>query len=167
MVIINRTAFSIGALLLMMAGSAPRLLAQDSPGPAPRKVTPTVDASDAMVKMVFLLKRRPGMSRADFIQYYESHHVLLGEKYVPNAVRYVRRFLEPVPGPWSKPADEFDVMTELWFANKQEADLAMAHLSEPKIHDEIAADEKRLFDRSRSQVYLITEHESVMQHALK
>jgi hypothetical protein len=157
----------------VIAGSAPRLLAQDSPGPVPRKAASTADASGAMVnsgamvKMVFLLKRRPGMSRADFIQYYESHHARLGEKYVPNAVRYVRRFLEPVPGPWSKPADEFDVMTELWFANKQEADLAMAHLSEPKIHDEIAADEKRLFDRSRSQVYLITEQESVMQHAVK
>ena len=58
-------------------------------------------------------------------------------------------------------------MTELWFANKQEADRAMAHLSEPAIHDEIAADEARLFDRSRSQVYLITEHESVMQNAVK
>jgi hypothetical protein len=58
-------------------------------------------------------------------------------------------------------------MTELWFANKQQADRAMAQLSEPKIHDEIAADEERLFDRARSQVYLITEHESVMQHAVK
>jgi len=126
----------------------------------------TVDASGAMVKMVFMLRRRPGMSRADFIEYYESHHARLGEKYVPNAVRYVRRFLEPVPGPWSKPADDFDVITELWFANQQEADRAMTHLSEPKIHDEIAADEERLFDRARSQVYLITEHESVMPQAL-
>jgi EthD domain len=167
MVVVNRTACSVGALLLMIVASAPRLVAQDSVGMAPRKPTPTVDASGAMIKMVFMLKRRPGMSRADFIQYYESHHARLGEKYVPNAVRYVRRFLDPVPGPWSKPADEFDVMTELWFANKQEADRAMAHLSEPKIHDEIAADEERLFDRSRSQVYLITEHESVMSHAEK
>ena len=51
----------------------------------------SVDAPGAMIKMVFMLKRRPGMSRADFIQYYESHHARLGEKYVPNAVRYVRR----------------------------------------------------------------------------
>jgi hypothetical protein len=151
----------------MIAAGAPPLVAQDSAGMAPRKPAQAVDAPGAMVKMVFMLKRRPGMSRADFIQYYESHHARLGEKYVPNAVRYVRRFLDPVPGPWSKPADEFDVMTELWFANKQDADRAMAHLSEPKIHDEIAADEERLFDRARSQVYLITERESAMQHAEK
>jgi hypothetical protein len=158
MATINRTACTFVALLVMIAAGAPGVLAGD---------TPTVAAPGAMVKMVFMLKRRPGMSRADFIQYYESHHARLGEKYVPNAVRYVRRFLDPVAGPWSKPADEFDVMTELWFANKQEADRAMAHLSEPKIHDEIAVDEERLFDRSRTQVYLITERESVMPHAEK
>lgn len=119
-------------------------------------------SAGAMVKMVFMLKRKPGMSRADFIRYYEANHRPLGEKYVPNAVRYVRRYLEPVPGPWSKPADEFDVLTELWFANQQEADKAMKHLSEPAIHEEIAEDEARLFDRPRSKVYLITETESVM-----
>jgi EthD domain-containing protein len=119
------------------------------------------------VKMVFMLKRKPGMSRAEFIQYYESHHRLLGEKYVPNAVRYVRRYLEPVPGPWSKPADEFDVLTELWFADQQEADKAMKHLSEPAIHEEIEQDEVRLFDRPRSKVYIITETESTMSGAAK
>jgi hypothetical protein len=117
------------------------------------------------VKMVFMLKRKPGMSRAEFIQYYESHHRPLGEKYVPNAVRYVRRYLEPVPGPWSTPADEFDVLTELWFANQQEADKAMKHLSEPAIHEEIEQDEIRLFDRPRSRVYIITETESTMSGA--
>jgi hypothetical protein len=163
---INRTC-AFGVLLCVIAGAAPLVVAQDSPGMAARQATPTAAAPGATVKMVFMLKRRPGMSRADFIQYYESHHARLGEKYVPNAVRYVRRFLDPVAGPWSKPADEFDVMTELWFANKQEVDRAMAHLSEPKIHDEIAVDEERLFDRSRTQVYLITERESVVPHAEK
>src|ERR1700722_10125709 len=119
------------------------------------------------VKMVFMLKRKPGMSRAEFIQYYEPHHRLLGEKYVPNAVRYVRRYLEPVPGPWSKPADEFDVLTELWFADQQEADKALRHLSEPAIHEEIEQDEVRLFDRPRSKVYIITETESTMSGAAK
>lgn len=121
----------------------------------------------AIVRMVFMLKRRDGMSRGEFKEYYERNHTPLGEKYVPNAIRYVRRYLEPVPGPWSKPAEEFDVLTELWFANQQEADRAMAHLSEPAIHEEIAADEARLFDRSRTRVYLITEQESVMPNAVK
>jgi hypothetical protein len=58
-----------------------------------RQATPTSAATGAMVKMVFMLNRCSSMSRVDFIQYFESHHPRLGEKYVPNAVRYIRRFL--------------------------------------------------------------------------
>lgn len=165
MAIFNKSTWLIGILLLVSSVSL-LTLTQSSAGAVAGNAS-SGEPADGMVKMVFMLKRREGMSRADFIKYYESHHARLGEKYVPNALRYVRRFLDPVPGPWSKPADEFDVMTELWFANKQEADRAMAHLSEPTIHEEIAVDEARLFDRSRSQVYLITEHESVMPNAVK
>jgi EthD domain len=162
---LNKALCSMGAALLLVGASAPRLPAQNRSEDANK--AQSAAPTGAMVKMVFMLKRKPGMSRADFIQYYESHHRLLGEKYVPNAVRYVRRYLEPVPGPWSKPADEFDVLTELWFANQQEADKAMKHLSEPAIHEEIAQDEARLFDRSRSQVYIISESESAIPHAVR
>jgi EthD domain len=161
MLALNKTLFSMTAALLLMSAGARQLPAQNDPGQAANEA-PSAAPGAGMVKMVFMLKRKPGMSRADFIKYYETHHRLLGEKYVPNAVRYVRRYLEPVPGPWSKPADEFDVLTELWFANQQEADKAMKHLSEPAIHEEIARDEGRLFDRSRSQVYIITESESAL-----
>ncbi len=166
MMVINKNGWLAVISLLCVTASIPLVLAQENSGSAAAKV-PGAEPVDGMVKMVFMLKRRPGMSRADFIQYYEGHHARLGEKYVPNAVRYVRRFLEPVPGPWTKAADEFDVITELWFANKQEADRAMAHLSEPAINQEIAVDEAKLFDRTRTRVYLITEHESVMPNAAK
>ena len=36
--------------------------------------------ADGMVKLVFMLKRKPGMSREDFLRYYEQHHARLGEK---------------------------------------------------------------------------------------
>ncbi|MGD0505492.1 MAG: EthD domain-containing protein [Steroidobacteraceae bacterium] len=166
MLALKKTLCAMGAALLLVGASAPQSSAQS---PAEQDQTKAHSATPAagMVKMVFMLKRKPGMSRADFIQYYESHHRLLGEKYVPNAVRYVRRYLEPVPGPWSKPADEFDVLTELWFANQQEADKAMKHLSEPAIHEEIAQDEARLFDRTRSRMYIVTETESALPHAAR
>jgi hypothetical protein len=166
MLALKKTLCSMGAALLLAGAGALQLPAQGRTEQDASTGQSTAPAA-GMVKMVFMLKRKPGMSRADFVRYYESHHRLLGEKYVPNAVRYVRRYLEPVPGPWSKPADEFDVLTELWFANQQEADKAMKHLSEPAIHEEIAQDEARLFDRSRSQVYIITETESVIPHAVQ
>ena len=165
MLALNQASCSMGSQVLQGGASAPQPSAQNRSEDEANNAESLALAA-RMVKWVFMLKRKPGMSRAEFIKYYESHHRLLGEKYVPNAVRYVRRYLEPVPGPWSKPADEFDVLTELWFAGQREADKAMKLLSEPAIHEEIAQDEAHLFDRSRSQMYIVTEVESAIPHAV-
>ncbi len=40
------------------------------------------------------------MSRAEFIDYYERHHRRIGEKYLSGrALRYVRRYVQPMPNP--------------------------------------------------------------------
>ncbi len=113
-----------------------------------------------MIKMVFMLKRRVGMSVKDFIERYESGHVPLGERHVPDAARYVRRYLEPVAGPFSDADSEFDVITEVWFDTEADYTRAMARLADPAIAAEIAEDEEYLFDRSRSRAYLVYERES-------
>ena len=52
-----------------------------------------------MIKVVTTLSRRAGMSTPDFRDYYESHHRLIGEKYLGGfAARYLRRYLDPLPG---------------------------------------------------------------------
>ncbi len=52
-----------------------------------------------MIKSIGLLKRRPGISVAEFRAYYETKHRVIGEKYLTGfASRYVRRFLEPADG---------------------------------------------------------------------
>ena len=53
-----------------------------------------------MVKLVGLLKRRPGMSTDEFRAYYETHHKKLGDRYLAGfADRYLRRYLNPFPDP--------------------------------------------------------------------
>lgn len=55
-----------------------------------------------MLKMVRLLKRRPGMSLAAFRRYDEPTHRVIGEKHLtPCAARYLRRYLNPHRGPGS------------------------------------------------------------------
>jgi hypothetical protein len=154
-------AGSLGALLLV-AGIALPAFAQAGGGGTPTATILGGGNADGMVKMVFLLKRHPGMSREDFLKYYENHHARLGEKYVPNAVRYVRRFLDPLPG--APPEMQYDVLTELWFANQAEMDKALKLLADPKIHAEIQADEEVLFDRPAMLAYVITERDSKMGH---
>lgn len=115
-----------------------------------------------MIKLVFFLKRRPGLSVEEFQALYESRHARLGEKHVPNAARYVRRYLDPVQelftGALIEP--DHDVLTELWFATEADHDAAMANLARPEVVAEIVADEETLFDRSRHRVYRVRECDS-------
>lgn len=115
-----------------------------------------------MIKMVFLLKRKAGLTREQFIAQYESGHAKLGEKHVPNAARYVRRYLEPVAELFTGETIEpdHDVITELWFDDRAQYDLAMEHLSRPDVVAEIVADEETIFDRDKHRVFLVDEHDS-------
>lgn len=121
-----------------------------------------------MIRWVFLLRRRPGMSVEEFRAYYELHHARLGEKHAgPHAVRYVRRFLDAAPGASTmEDPNGFDVITELWFATQDDLDAAVEHLTSAAVQAEIVADEERLFDRSRTQSYLVTEHDSQIGNVL-
>ena len=117
-----------------------------------------------MIKMIFMLKRRPGMSREEFVRYYESTHAKLGEKHVRNAARYVRRYLKGLPEPFTGTVREpdYDVITELWFDNQADMDIAMSHLLKAEVSQEITRDEENLFDRPRNRVYLVEEVDSTM-----
>jgi len=51
------------------------------------------------ITVITLLKRREGMSKDDFIAYYEESHRRIGEQVLSGyATRYVRRYLFPTDG---------------------------------------------------------------------
>lgn len=104
------------------------------------------------------------MSTEAFREYYETHHRVIGEKYLSGyASRYMRRYLEPMAG-----ADgvlhepEYDVLLELWFPDEATWLACAARLSEPRATEEIARDEEKLFDSSRKRSYIVEEIESPM-----
>ncbi|WP_324739988.1 EthD domain-containing protein [Tsuneonella sp. CC-YZS046] len=115
-----------------------------------------------MIKIVFFLKRSTDLTREEFRKLYESRHARLGEKHVPNAARYVRRYLEPVPelftGTMFEP--EHDVITELWFDDRAAYEQAMANLARPEVVAEIVADEETIFDRSKHRLFMVEECDS-------
>ena len=115
-----------------------------------------------MIKVLTTLKKKPGMSTADFRDYYESHHRLIGEKYLKDyATRYLRRYLEPSPNAAGEVEDaEFDVLLEIWFASEETFQACSLRLQEPEVAEEIIRDEEKLFDRSCKRTYLLSEHES-------
>lgn len=118
-----------------------------------------------MIKMVTLMRRKPGLSREAFIDRYENGHRLIGERYLRgHASRYVRRFLQPLgtPGRAASAESEYDVLMEIWFPDRAAFDAAMAAISAPEAAREIAEDEARLFDRDSLRSFTVEEFESDM-----
>ena len=111
------------------------------------------------VTVLTLLKRRPGMSKADFIAYYESTHRLIGEKVLgPWAIRYERKHLHPLDG---LDADhDFDVSMEIEFPDEVAMAACFAAMADPETQREIHEDEARLFDRSLIRSYRVESRRS-------
>ena len=117
-----------------------------------------------MIKMVGLLKRRPGMSVDAFRAYYESTHRRIGEKVLAGyATRYVRRYLNPSRDSGAATFGEegdFDVILEVWYPDEAAAAAALEHQSLPDVAREILDDEMRLFDREKNRFFVLEEVES-------
>ena len=113
------------------------------------------------VTVVTLLKRREGMTKADFLAYYESRHRVIGEKVLSGwATRYVRRHLRPLDG--TDLAQDADVVLEIDFPDQQTCDACFAAMADPATMAEIIEDEEKLFDRARIRTYRFEEHASVL-----
>lgn len=113
------------------------------------------------VTLITLLKRRAGLSKADFVAYYEAHHRLIGEKVLAGyATRYVRRFLEPTDGVNNH--EDADVVLEIDFPDEATRDACFAAMAEPDMMAEIIADEEKLFERSRIRTFSVDERASTM-----
>ncbi|MEZ5743003.1 MAG: EthD domain-containing protein [Sphingomonadaceae bacterium] len=111
------------------------------------------------VTVITLLKRREGMSKADFIAYYEENHRKIGEQVLAGyATRYVRRFLHPMDG--EDQHEDADVVMEIDFPDAATRDACFAALSDPATQAMIAEDEAKLFDRSRIRTFTVEERAS-------
>jgi hypothetical protein len=104
------------------------------------------------ITLITLLKRRAGMSKEAFIDYYESHHRKIGEKVLRGyATRYVRRYLHPTDG--VDQHEDADVVMEIDFPDATTRDACFAAMADDATIAMIIADEEKLFDRSRIRVF--------------
>lgn len=118
--------------------------------------------ADTPYKILLFMKRKPGMSVEAFRDYYEGSHAPLAETYSQGVARYVRRYLDPQPHPetgaWDEP--EYDVITEIWFADEATYKGTLAYITTNIMPDEIVADELNLFDRTAFRIATVVERES-------
>ncbi len=106
-----------------------------------------------MLKLILLFRRKPGMSRQTFIDYYENVHAPLSVEKIPGIALYRRMYLEPGEAPFGHPTTEpgFDVVTELGFERVEDYEAAVEAFTSPTLGDLFYADMLRLFDLSEPQ----------------
>lgn len=112
-----------------------------------------------MFKVFGFLTKRDGLEMQEFIDYYEGKHIPLILSLARPPLIYKRRYLvRDQELTKSGNLVDYDVMTELGFADENEFASWMARLSAPGIAEQVAEDEGRFLDRSRTKAYVVQEY---------
>lgn len=119
-----------------------------------------------MIKILCFLRRKDGMTLAEFKAYYENNHAPLIKRLLPFYDSYKRNFAAEVQNyatghinNKAAGARDFDVVTELTFSSQENYQKMIDALSDPVIGGEIARDEENIFDRDDIRVFLVEECE--------
>jgi hypothetical protein len=122
-----------------------------------------------MTKIVVLIRRREGLSRGEFRDYYEQQHVPLALRFIrPYLLDYRRTYLADEAGYADMVADDgepertdsfgYDCVTEMWFRDEAALESMFQALSRPDVRDALTADEMRFLDRDSVRVIRCEEH---------
>jgi|SRR5690554_4917300 len=116
-----------------------------------------------MVKAIFLIRRKPGLSVEEFRTHYEDQHVDIALEYIrPYLKDYHRNYPDNSSSYFDKvenneggaaPEFNYDCVTEMWFENEERLQSMLNRLSEPAVRAVIGADED-LFIDPQSVVFL-------------
>ncbi len=120
-----------------------------------------------MIKQVVFLRKRPDISMDAFLDYYENQHSQLAKKLgakpsLPNAQRYVRRYLTPEKNPLTGEVIDcgYDCIMEIWWNSRADFEAAMKGLADPAMLEIRMADERELFASNSNPVCTVEEHDS-------
>lgn len=122
-----------------------------------------------MFKQICFFRKRPDMSMDEFLDYYENQHSQLAKKSgmkpaIPNAVRYVRRYLTPEKNPITGQIHDpgFDCLMEIWWNSREDFEASQRIISDPERREITAADEKKLFASHNNPVCSVVDYDSPM-----
>ncbi|HZF12157.1 MAG TPA: EthD domain-containing protein [Thermoanaerobaculia bacterium] len=107
-----------------------------------------------MIKLVYCITRKPGLSDQEFFHYWKDVHGPLGAR-IPGLRKLVQSHTLKEPGKTGPP--EYDGMAELWFDDL--AALATARNSAE--WQASTADERNFLDPGKVALFLTEEHEIV------
>jgi uncharacterized protein (TIGR02118 family) len=113
-----------------------------------------------MFKVIVLIARKAGLSREDFMHHYETVHVPLVRKLVPQLVEYRRNYVDPaemvvMPG---AATPDFDSVTEMWFRDRAGYE-ELTTLNADPVKGALLAEDAALFlDAAMTRMFVVGEH---------
>lgn len=123
-----------------------------------------------MFKQICFFRKRPDMTMDEFMDYYENQHSQLSKRQgrapsIPNARRYVRRYLKaetnPVTGQIIDPG--YDCLMEIWWDSREDFENSQKIISDPERLPFVKEDETNLFaSHDNPVVSVIEEYDSPM-----
>jgi hypothetical protein len=120
-----------------------------------------------MIKQIVFLRKRADLTMEQFMDYYEHQHSQLSQKIgapppLPNAQRYVRRYVTPEKNPLTGEVIDpgFDCIMEIWWNSREDFEAAMKGLGNPDFLEARKADELKLFASNSNPVCTVWESDS-------
>jgi hypothetical protein len=122
-----------------------------------------------MFKQICFFRKNPNMTMQEFIDYYENQHSKLSKRMalspaIPNATRYVRRYLthekNPVTGEVLDPG--YDCIMEIWWNSREDFENSQRIVASPERLPHTMADEKILFATHSNPICSVVEYDSPM-----
>jgi len=105
-----------------------------------------------MIKLVYCITKKPGLSDAEFFHYWKHVHGPIGAR-IPGLRRLVQSHAVRVPG--DAHAGDYDGIAELWFDDYD----ALLAARQSREWQESSADEANFIDHRRVAYFISQEHE--------
>lgn len=129
--------------------------------------TESTEKAEPMIKVSYIMRRLPEMSREEFLNYWEKNH---SQKVDQNAIAAlgVKRYIQQhalqddearkiLVGPRSVLVDEFDGIAEVWFENLEVFKRNWTTKEAIEIYKQLFVDELNFIDWSRSTIMISKE----------
>ena len=122
-----------------------------------------------MFKWIVQIKKKQGMTRAEFIDYYENKHEPLIRRLLPRYPIYRRNYLvfdDPmlsIDGRGGSADDAgYDVLTEGVFDTREDAQAFMAAFAKTEIREQIKADEANFVEPGHAKMFIVEVYQSAI-----